>query len=523
MARHGFTEEDLAQFADRGIPVDIVERQLELFKGPPPRLQLQRPCKVGDGIRRLGEEEAARCADAYETKGPARRCVKFVPASGAATRMFRALLRSEGEGEASLEVVERRADSGDPDAQDLLIFLRGIKRFAFFEALKSALSREGLDLERLMGEGAFTDILRLLLTREGLDYAHLPKGLILFHRYPDGSRTPLEEHLVEAAAYAMDQGGTSTLHFTVSDEHLGAFRAILARVQPLYEKRYKVSFHVTFSVQKASTDTIAVDLDNRPFRLGDGSLLFRPGGHGALIENLNDLRGDIIFVKNIDNVVPDRLKPETSRWKKVLAGYLLNTQSRVFDYVRRLSTGEITEALLEDITAFMGESLSLAPPASGAGVSLRERAELFRNRLHRPIRVCGMVRNVGEPGGGPFWVADRNGEVTPQIVESAQVDHDSEDQEKIWNASTHFNPVDLICGVRDWEGRPFDLKAYTDPDAVFISRKSKEGKDLKALEHPGLWNGAMSGWITLFVEVPLATFNPVKTVNDLLREEHQPA
>ncbi|MDZ7697016.1 MAG: DUF4301 family protein [Deltaproteobacteria bacterium] len=397
-----------------------------------------------------------------------------------------------------------------------------VERFAFFGDLQSVLSKNGYLADDLLKKGRFREILSFLLEQEGLNYAHRPKGLLKFHKYPWGSRTAFEEHLVEAVSYIKDAAGNCFLHFTVSPEHMDGFKTLLERVRPDYEKRFDVHYHTGFSTQDRATDTLAVTLNNRPFRQADGRLLFRPGGHGALLGNLNHINADMIFIKNIDNVVPDHLKGETFKWKQVIGGYLLQLQREIFTYMESLSSGRETTAFLDDVSAFLEESLlyPVPPEMKTASASVR-RADLME-RLNRPIRVCGMVKNAGEPGGGPFWVKDKDGETSRQIVETAQIDPDSRSQQGILGASTHFNPVDLVCGMKDWQGIPFDLSRFTDPDAVFISQKSKEGKDLKALEHPGLWNGAMARWITLFVEVPGITFNPVKTVNDLLRKEHQP-
>ena len=460
----------------------------------------------------------------YEKEAQKGRCLKFVPGSGAASRMFKALLKAlKREKDILKKSIARQARTGQDDAQGLLEFMNGAKRFAFSKDLKSVMSEKGLDFDSLLEKGQFTEIIRFLTSEVGLNYAHLPKGLLKFHAYPEGSRTAFEEHLVETAQYIADQNGKGHLHLTVSQEHLKGFRDFLEKVKPIYEQKYKLSFHVTFSTQKKSTDTLAVDLDNRPFREKDGRLLFRPGGHGALIENMNDLKADIVLIKNIDNVASDRFKPETARWKKILGGHLISLQNQIFSYMEKLSSTAVKGTLIEQVTDFIGNDLLLSIPVSFNKASTEEKKTVLMEKLNRPIRVCGMVRNVREPGGGPFWVKDPTGEKSLQVVEKAQIDPNSREQQTILAASTHFNPVDLVCGVRDWQGRPFDLHQYVDPNAVFISKKSKEGRDLKALEHPGLWNGAMSRWITVFVEVPGITFNPVKTVNALLREPHQPA
>jgi len=524
MARRDiFTDADIRQIEAHGLTAGEALRQLDIFKNPAPYLKLVRPCTKGDGIRVIEEEMIQELIARYENQMPERRCLKFVPASGAASRMFKALLGELNKGKDILrESVENKARTGQQDRQELLKFINNTRRFAFFQDLKSVLSNRGLQIDILIEEGRFTDVIRFLLAENGLNYANLPKGLLKFHEYVDGSRTAFEEHLVEAVSYVADQEGPCHLHFAVSPEHMEKFRALLKKIKPAYEKKYPVVFKVDFSVQKQSTDTIAVDPDNNPFRDEKGRLLFRPGGHGSLIENVNDLDVDIIFLKNIDNVVPDRLKSETFKWKKILGGYLITLQTEIHGYLENLSSGDADESLLAEAMTFMNDELCYQVPDAVAIASFEEKKAFLMERLNRPIRICGMVRNEGEPGGGPFWVQDETGEVSLQIVETAQIDPDSREQQDILESSTHFNSVDLVCGVRDWQGRPIDLRNYIDEKAVFISQKSKDGKGLKALEHPGLWNGAMGRWITIFVEVPIITFNPVKAVNDLLRKEHQP-
>ncbi|MBW1783738.1 MAG: DUF4301 family protein [Deltaproteobacteria bacterium] len=518
-----FTDQDLQQIKAHGLSLEAVKKQLDLFNMPRPFLKLEGPCTVGNGITRFDPEERDGLAESYEREGPRHRCVKFVPASGAASRMFKTLLGYlHQEKEITRDEMVQEASAGDQEAQQLLGFVEGLKKFAFFRELQSIASDKGFSVDRLLGEGRFRDILNFLLTDDGLDYANLPKGLLLFHEYPKGSRTAFDEHLVEAASYVVDEDRDCRINFTVSQEHLKGFHTELERVRSVYEERYNVAYDVSFSMQERSTDTLAVDLNNRPFRKGNGRLLFRPGGHGALLENLNHMDGDIIFIKNIDNVVPDHLKPETFTWKKITGGYLIAIQRRIFGYMKRLASGDMDPRFLAEAVSFMEEILHVPIPGSIRTGSSKVKRAYMMERLDRPVRVCGMVKNVGEPGGGPFWVKDETGQMSLQIVETAQIDPDSKEQQDIFKASTHFNPVDLVCGVRDWQGRPFDLRRFIDPKAVFISQKSKDGKDLKALEHPGLWNGSMARWITLFVEVPGITFNPVKTVNDLLRKEHQP-
>ncbi|MFO7985913.1 MAG: DUF4301 family protein [Desulfatiglandaceae bacterium] len=523
MTQSPFTQEDVHQIQAHGLTLEDVQRQLALFEGRAPYLRLAAPCTPGEGITVLDEKAVGPLMELYNKNGPSRRRLKFVPASGAASRMFKTLLKYLNQGgDIVKDRVFKEAAAGNADAKKLLTFMEGIERFAFFTDLKNVLIEKGFTPEGLLKEGRFKEIIYFLLEDEGLNYAHRPKGLLKFHEYPQGSRTAFEEHLVEAAFYIQDQVNTCRLHFTVSDEHEDDFRSLFAKVGAEYEKRYGISYDMDFSTQAPSTDTIAVTPDNRPFRLTDGRLLFRPGGHGALLQNLNALQADIIFIKNIDNVVPDRLKEETFRWKRILGGFLLQVQNEIFDHMKRLASGEESASFPSEAVAYLEQRLLYpVPPAMKEAPPSVQRSYVME-RLNRPIRVCGMVKNAGEPGGGPFWVKEPNGERSRQIVETAQIDPLDREQQDILQASTHFNPVDLVCGVRDWQGNPFDLGRYTDPDAVFISRKSKQGRDLKALEHPGLWNGAMARWITFFVEVPETTFNPVKTVNDLLRDQHQP-
>ena len=509
------TEADRAQIMEAGISPEEIERQLRLFATPPPALVLDRPCTVGDGIRTLGEAERATALESHARAAAAGRLLKFVPASGAATRMFQALLNLR-DGDLRLSALRARAESGDTAIREVLAFADGLPRFAFAEALSAVLARRGRTLDAVHADGDLRPVVDALLDGDGLDYAALPKALLLFHRYPDGSRTAFEEHLDEGAAYARDGAGVARLHLTVSPEHDAAFRAELGRVRARCERRTAARLEVGFSVQKRGTDTIAADADNVPFRTDDGRLVFRPGGHGALIENLHDLQGDVVFLKTIDNIQPEHRRGRALECLRLLTGHLVAVQDALFRHRGALAIeAPANPAVLAAARRFAGEVLGADVPA-GAGA-----ADLAR-LLDRPLRVCGVVRNTGEPGGGPFWVREPNGACTAQIVESAQVDQRDARQRAVLAAATHFNPVLMACGVRDWRGRPFDLRRFVDPSAVFIARKSKDGRALQALERPGLWNGAMARWHTVFVELPLETFTPVKTVNDLLRPAHQP-
>lgn len=510
-----FTEKDLRQIADQGASLVTVEKQIEDFRQGFPFLKIIRAATVEDGIIRLEEAAVNASVSRYEAALRHKKVLKFVPASGAASRMFKSLFtlmdsyKGTAEDDAKFEK--------DKSFQSVHYFFSHLEDFAFYHDLKATFSDD--QWHQLLADKNYPEILRHLLTEAGLNYGNLPKGLLQFHKYTEGVRTPAQEHLVEAANSCTVRGGTAYLHMTVSPEHREKFTSHIAEKKGAIEAEYGVTIDVSFSIQKPSTDTIAVDPDNAPFRNPDGSLLFRPGGHGALIENLNETDADIIFIKNIDNVVPDRIKGETYRYKKALAGVVLEIQEQVFSYLAQLDSA--SETLIEEIDQFLQKTLCTQPPAAFSGFSQAEKKAYFQTKLNRPIRVCGMVKNEGEPGGGPFWAQNSDGSVSLQIAESAQIDMQDPTQKDLMDTATHFNPVDLVCAPRDRFGKPFDLLQHRDPQTGFISSKSQGGKDLKALELPGLWNGAMSDWNTLFVEVPIITFNPVKTVNDLLRDEHR--
>ncbi len=496
-------ENDLKQIAARGISAEQIENQLQQFETGFPFLRLEAAAAVGRGIVAPDGKQRSEYEEAWnEYKAQGHRVVKFVPASGAASRMFKNMFAFvDGENDVPTTDFEKK-------------YFDNIERFAFFADLDAVCQKNlGKGVKALMADGRYKDVAAQMLKPEGLNYGQLPKGMLLFHNYQEGARTPMEEHLVEGALYAASNG-QAHVHFTVSHEHMDFFRQKVAQKADGYAQKYGVSYDITFSEQKPSTDTIAANPDNTPFREADGSLLFRPGGHGALIENLNEIDADVIFIKNIDNVVPDRLKAETVEWKQVIAGVLVTLQQKAFGYLRRLDEG-VTEAELAEMAQFVEKCLCTDP--KGQTVD----AQYLRRKLNRPMRVCGVVKNVGEPGGGPFLTYNQDGTVSLQILESSQIDTQNEEYMKMFTQGTHFNPVDLVCAVKDYKGQPFNLPDFVDRTTGFISSKSKGGKELKALELPGLWNGAMSDWSTVFVEVPLGTFNPVKTVNDLLRDQHQ--
>ncbi len=515
------SKEDLSEIRAKGISPDEVIAQIEQFKKGFPFMRLDRPCTVGDGIVALTEAELKSMAQIYSGGALSGRAMKFVPASGAASRMFKSLLaveaRSSGRENESLRPEEL---GQDPDGIAALKFFREIRKFAFYEHLKAAMAKEGLDLEEQLAEGRYAPVLEYTLTPQGLGLADLPKGLIPFHVYPQHTRTAFEEHLAEAVLYVKDRDGRARIHFTISPEHKNLVVDHIEKVRSLYERDTN-RLAIGFSVQEPATDTVAVDMENKLFHDQEGRLIFRPGGHGALLRNLNELKGDIVFIKNIDNVVPDSLKEATVTNKKALGGCLMVLQERIHSYLKRLREGDSDPKIIGEILEFLRRSLFVVPPDSLKKGSIENRRRFLLERLDRPLRVCGMVKNKGEPGGGPYWVEHEDGSRSLQIVESSQVDMNSRSQRAIWESSTHFNPVDLVCAVRDDLGRPFDLMRFRDPDTGFISVKSKDGREIKALELPGLWNGAMAFWNTVFVEVPSSTFSPVKAVPDLLRKEHQ--
>ena len=528
---------DIQQIQGRGMSLEQIAAHLELFRTEISGVTLARPCTLGDGIQVLEKHQMEQYEVAWRRAADAGRLSKMVPASGAASRMFQLLLAAgerlavlpaqpSGQNEWAAENEEKgkAKENGEEHIyQGLVQFMHNLDRFAFAPALQSCAAAHGTDLNNLLAHRRYQEILDVLLTSRGLGYTTLPKGLIPFHRYANHVRTPLDEHLMEATAYTSDAQGNATIHFSVPETSLQDVQDYVACVRSRYEQSH-CTLAVTFSTQKPSTDTIAVDAENEPFRDAEGSLVFRPGGHGALLENLNELGGDIVFIKNIDNVLPDRLAAEMYHYKKMTCGYFVLVQDALFLQLRRLRqcpAGLIEAEVLAEAFAFARSHLSLVPPDSLRHQPAAVQRRFLIQKLNRPLRVAGMVRNTGEPGGGPFWAEQADGSLSLQIVEASQVDLGSPVQRAAWESATHFNPVDLVCGVQDYRGQPFDLLQFCDPTTGFIADKSKDGRSLRALELPGLWNGAMANWNTAFVEVPLQTFQPVKTVLDLLRPEHQ--
>ena len=511
------TQADKEQLKKAGISEEQLQRQIDLFKEGFPHLRLSAPAIIGSGILKLTDQEIEQAIDQYESRSENIKVLKFVPASGAATRMFKSLFAAK----AALEDGTLTAQQVDADKEHSLHKLVvHIKKFAFYPLLEEAARQSSTSVDELVNEKRYLDILNLVLDRKGLNYGSMPKGLLKFHSYPppQRNRTSLEEHMVEGALYAVTNGEVF-IHFTVSPEHQAGFSKLVDALVTEYENYHKVKFRISYSQQKKETDTVAVNLQNEPFREANGELLLRPAGHGALLSNLSEEAADLIFIKNIDNVVPDRLKTETVRYKKALAGLLLERVQQVQAYISAL---EQESGSLETIKNFIEQKLHIQLNQAFSAKPEAAQREYLINLLNRPMRVCGMVKNEGEPGGGPFWAASADGHKRLQIVESAQVAHNDPEQKNIFEGATHFNPVDLVCWMKDYKNQPFNLTDFRDNKTGFISKKSKGGRELKAMELPGLWNGAMADWITLFVEVPPVTFNPVKTVFDLLRAEHQP-
>lgn len=512
-----FSKKDIAQIEAKGMNLKQVEDQIQNFKKSFPFIKLKAAANTGKGLKTFNTEEVKELINSYAEAIEEKSILKFVPASGAASRMFKHLFEFKED----LQTANIKGLPADKGFNSLAYFFSHIEDFAFYPDLNHLMKSKGLDLKEKLDQKDYLCILNNLLDTDGLEYATLPKGLLRFHPYADGNRLAIEEHLVEGAVYGKEDTDQVNIHFTVSPEHQSKFEEAIRHAVPKYSGQYKVEYDIHFSQQKPSTDTISVDLNNEPFRENDGSLLFRPGGHGALIENLNDLEADLIFIKNIDNIVPDKHRQATYDYKKLIGSYLIEIQDHIFDYLESLEIGDFDDKLMKEIFNFMEKELFIHVPKFIRSKELMEQVDWAYQMLNRPIRVCGMVKNEGEPGGGPFLVEDENGMESLQIVESSQIDFSNQEQAEIVKNATHFNPVDLVCGVYDFNGNKFDLKEFVDPKTGFISVKSKNGKELKAQELPGLWNGAMADWISLFVEVPIETFNPVKIINDLLRPMHQ--
>ncbi|MFP4620573.1 MAG: DUF4301 family protein [Bacteroidales bacterium] len=502
------TNKDIEQIHQKGLTEKDIDRQIENFIQGFPFIPLVKAAIPNEGIVCFDQDYVDQYKKIYGEAVTENGIRKFVPASGAASRMFHFLFEYLEDETSNAEEVER--------------FISNIEYFGFYEDLKESLARKNHDIEHLIWRRGYVTILQELLEPQGLNYGNFPKALIKFHHYQNHSRTPVEEHMVEGTNYSINADGTVRIHYTILPEHKEKFESHIIAKEPEYENFFRVKFQTDYSFQDETTDRVAVDMNNRPMRNQDGSLLFRPGGHGALLNNLNRLNDDVIFIKNIDNVAPDKYKVVSYDYKKALAGILLDYQGKIFHYLKELVNKQnLSGKKLQEILGFLNNGLHVIPPDSLDVSDKRDLAEYLYKKLNRPLRVCGMVKNQGEPGGGPFWAENSDGSVSLQIVEKTQIDLNDPHQKSILDNSTHFNPVDIVCGVKDYRGRKFDLFKFRDPSAGIITHKSKEGKTLKVQELPGLWNGGMADWNTVFVEVPLITFTPVKTINDLLRDEHQ--
>jgi nicotinamide riboside kinase len=514
----GLSSLDFVQIYEHGVPIENIQNQLEIFEKGISKTELIEPATLFNGILKLSEKEAIEKAAFFDDNKGNYKLLKFVPASGAASRMFKFLITFLKEFSVTNESI--KAYVNRKKNNKLPIFVVGLEKLPFYEEIDRKLREEILSFDSLHRNLKLYYFIKLLLSEDYFDYANKPKGVLPFHKYKTHTATAIEEHLYECSRYS-SSNGVSNLHFTVSEEHLSQFEAIINTVKPLVEEQAKISINVNYSFQKKSTDTIAVNVNNSVFRTEENKLVFRPGGHGALIENLNNLDADIVFVKNIDNVSQNDVDKVTF-YKKVLTGVLIEQQQKVFYYLERIDGDTIDEGLLNEIVDFLKEKLNIILPFDYNNLNFENKVQRIATLLDRPIRVCGMVINEGEPGGGPFWTKNGDGVVSLQIVESSEVDLLNNTQKNILTGSTHFNPVDLVCGIKNYKNEKFDLTQFIDHDRGFIVGKSISGKDIKAYELPGLWNGAMANWLTVFVQVPLVTFNPVKTVNDLLNGAHQP-
>ena len=513
-----FTERDIELINKHGLSVDQVLEQLIMFRQGIPFVNLEKAATIGSGINKISKADKAKYIDLFERNKDKLDIVKFVPASGAATRMFKFLFQFLEEYDPNLESVNSYIKRNG--STQLITFLEGSEQLPFYEEVSRMATSLRPNYKDLSKSDKCVLIIKTILDEDKLNFSSYPKGLLPFHKYEDRITSAFEEHLFESECFALSRNEIK-IHFTITESHNHKFNEELERVKEFVEEKTRATINVSFSNQKRSTDTIAVSMDNEPFRSSEGNLLFRPSGHGALLENLNGLEEDIVFIKNIDNVVVRNSHEEIGQNKKILVGVLLEVQDLSFRYMDALNEIDISERDVTDIANFLSKKMNIVIDEAFVNESKEFRVSYLRDKLNRPIRVCGMVKNEGEPGGGPFWVKEDGANISLQIIESAQIDKMVERQHEILNDATHFNPVDLVCSLKDHEGKAFDLTKFVDPKTAFISTKTIGGNDIKALELPGLWNGSMANWNTIFVEVPLITFNPVKTVNDLLKIPHQ--
>ncbi|TBW27932.1 DUF4301 family protein [Gramella sp. KN1008] len=509
-----FSEKDILQIEEKGLSIKEVEEQIEIFKRGNIKVNITEAATIGNGISRLDEPVKKELISFYDSEKENHSILKFVPASGAATRMFKALHKFAAEFDPEKQSLREYLDENED--KDLQRFFDHIEKLPFYEHAVEKAKKNNSEYDFSTHDEQHKILVKTILESDGLYLSNLPKGLVPFHKYDSHIATAFEEHLVEAAKY-ITVNGVAKLHFTVSKEDKQKFQGEWKEIRERLEENTGVKFEIEYSYQDPKTDTIAVDNDFKPFRTEEDDLFFRPGGHGALIENLNQLEEEVVFIKNIDNVVTQDRIQHVVDFKKMLGGKLFSIQKTIFEYLRILDKGDVPQDKLNEIQSFLTKELFIKEN-SKANAS----ADYLKSILNRPLRVCGMVKNEGEPGGGPFLVKDRNGAVSLQIIEGAQIDNENPDQAKTAREATHFNPVDIVCSLRDHKGESFDLHEYVDEEMSFIADKTKDGKPLKALERPGLWNGGMAKWNTIFVEVPVETFNPVKTVSDLLKESHQP-
>lgn len=512
-----FTQKDLNQISTKGITEAQANAQVSLLKNGMSYSNLVAAAKITEGINQYSFTETQDLITYYESAKENVNIVKFVPASGAASRMFKFLFQFLNNFNPKQETLEAYISKSGNTLME--VFAQNLKDFPFYDEVIKTLAKN-TDIENLTKDELCLAFVKTMLAEDALDYSFFPKGLLPFHKYENGAITAFQEHLYESTLYASSKG-KANLHFTVSKKHHEYFKAKLEAFKSNLEAETNTIFNVSYSYQKEATETLALTLNDEVFRLEDDSILFRPGGHGALLQNLNDLDNDIVFIKNIDNIVIAQKNIKISEYKKLLGGVLLKAQEQVFAYLKALDEGSVSEEQLENIVAFLSTTLNVVVTNDFKNWPTDEKLVYLKDRLNRPIRVCGIVKNEGEPGGGPFWVKDDNGNVSLQIVEFAQIDFEKPDQKDIAENATHFNPTDFVCGIKNYKGESFDLMKYVDPSAAFITMKTQNGIDIKVLELPGLWNGSMAYWNSICVEVPLETFSPVKTVNDLIKSAHQ--
>jgi hypothetical protein len=514
-----FSKTEIEQIEDRSYSIKTISEQVQLLRNGLPKINLNRPCRLNDGIFAIPPEEFEHLYKFLKNTANIGRVMKFIPASGAASRMFKPLVEILTNGkDVCWEDLVFASDNGDETASFALEFFQNIESFAFFDDLITKLCQSGIEIPSEGSATSILPVLEMLLTSKGLDFANLPKGMIPFHFQEGNIRTPFEEHIIASKEITRDNSGLTKIHFTIPESGFDQISNLINNF--LTSNNYSnVSFDISYSFQKPSTDTIAIDNSGKLLKDVHGQIVFRPGGHGALIENLNDLDGDIVMIKNIDNILPEVFLDEVLLFEKLLCGFYLALENKLFKLLRQLDDEEANTELSDCACNFIQNHLMMKVPAEWKILSTVEKTTRISKFLNRPLRVCGVVKNTGAPGGGPFWIYDRYGE-SKQIVEAAQIDRESEEQMKIWQSSTHFNPVDMVCGLKNYQGQKFNLLEYIDKKAGFIATKDYQGQKIKALELPGLWNGSMAGWHTVFVDVPLFTFNPVKTVIDLLKNNH---